>query len=189
MLITRPRRAWSVPILLFAFGVVFLVFSLPERLIAGVLLGAGAVAMAAGEFRVLTSVDDRLVIRGLRRRLVLDRAETAFGVRLQTSWRSARYIVVSTDGFVSDEVAEFVSEGNARRAIARLEAALETTPGRRAAAFVRAIEKPWQANVAEGQKIIDAYYTSPAWRRVKYGVIGLVIVYSLAMLLYGALWS
>lgn len=178
-----------MPILLFAFGVAFLVFSLPERLIAGVLLGAGAVAMAAGEFRVLTSVDDRLVIRGLRRRLVLDRAETAFGVRLQTSWRSARYIVVSTDGFVSDEVAEFVSEGNARRAIARLEASLETTPGRRAAAFVRAIEKPWQANVAEGQKIIDAYYTSPAWRRVKYGVIGLVIVYSLAMLLYGALWS
>ena len=176
-----------MPILLFALGMAFLVFSLPQRSIVGVLLGAGAVAMAAGEFRVLTSVDDRLVIRGLRRRLALDRAETAFAVRLQTSWRSARYIVVATDGSVSDEVAEFMSEGNARRAIARLEASLATTSGRRAAAIVRSIEKPWKANVAEGQKIIDAYYASPSWRRAKYGVIGLVILYSLAMLLYGAL--
>jgi hypothetical protein len=189
VLITRPRRAWSVPVLLFAFGMAFLGFSLPERLIVGVLLGAGAVAMAVGEFRVLTSVDDRLVIRGFRRRLVLERAETAFGVRLQTGWRSSRYIVVATDGSISDDVAEFVSEGNARRAIARFEAALETTSGRRAAAVVRSIEKPWKAHVAEGQKIIDAYYASPAWRRAKYVVIGLVVVYSLAMLIYGALWG
>lgn len=200
MLITPPgqHRAYSLPVLLFVFGIVFLVFSSAALMRAerlrdgfgmafGALLGGGAIAMALAEIRVLSSAGDQVIVRGWRRRLALDRASTAFGVRLQTGWRSARYIVLITDGSVSDDVAEFLGEGAARRAIARLEAALGTEPGRRAAALVRAIEKPWKADVAEGQKIIDAYYASPAWRRAKYGVIGLVVVYSLAMLLYGAL--
>jgi hypothetical protein len=202
VLITRQarRRAYNVPVLLFLFGSVFLIFSMAAlvnvarlgdgfAMVFGLLLGAWAIAMSLGEIRVLRSVDDLVSVRGWRRTLTLDRASTAFGVRLQTSFRSSRYIVLITDGSVSDDVTECLSEGRARRAIARLEAALGTEPGRRAAAFVRSIEKPWQANVAEGQKIIDAYYASPAWRRAKYGVLGLVVIYSLAMLLYGAVWG
>lgn len=82
MLITRPRRAWNVPILLFAFGVGLVVFSSSAGLIAGVLLGGGALVMALSEFRVLTSVDDRVVVRGVRRRLALERASAAFAARL-----------------------------------------------------------------------------------------------------------
>ena len=67
MLITRPRRAWNVPILLFAFGMVLVVFSSSAGLIAGGLLGGGALVMALGEFRVLTSVDDRVPGRGGQR--------------------------------------------------------------------------------------------------------------------------
>jgi hypothetical protein len=197
-----PPRALSIPVLYFGAGLGILIVSIaaliggasPWGAGGGVLLGAASVAIALGSVRLITTDANALTVRGIKRRLALDRDASAFGVRLHTSHRSASYVVFVTDGSVQDDVAEFMSETSARGAIARLEKQLlggTPEPGersrRRGAAAVRSVEKEWRTRVGEGQKVIDAYYASPAWARAKYGVIALVVVYSLAMLIYGAL--
>lgn len=206
MLVTRTAagRAYSVPILYLVVGTAIGTLSMGALLQAsgagqiwggliGVLLGGGSVVLGIGSCRLLRAGGDELVVSGLGKRVSLERTAAAFGVRLQSGGRSSRWIVFVTDGQSSDELGDWFSEQGARRAITRLERALlppadpHHRPLARAKRQVAAIEREWQAPLAEAQKTVQAYYDSPAWRRAKYGVVGLVIAYSIGMMIYLAL--
>lgn len=205
--LSSKGRAFNVPVLLLAIGAGLLLAGVDAWRradawddvyvgLAAAFAGAGSAWMGLSEGRGLVVSGEVLLSKGTWRRVALERQAALFGVRHQGGWRSSRFTVFVTDGTLRDDIAEFQSERGARSAIVRLERALLPLPPddeslrrsrRRAAATVRSLEKDWKTNADAAQAQIDAYYASPSWRRAKYGVIAVVVLYSIAMLIYGAL--
>ncbi len=159
----------------------------------GMVLGTGlfggfVLFLALSELAVLTIADHRLRVRGLLRRNELLAAACAFGIRLHTGSRSSHYIVFVTDGQASADVGEWSTERGARRGVEKLSETLYGTAAQSGSAAaqrqIAQIEGAWKATVAKAQESVDAYYRSPGWRWGKYLIIGLVVTYSIGMLLY-----
>ena len=159
----------------------------------GVVIGCGLFSsfcfwMAFDALVVLRVDGGALRLWGPFRRRELRAEACTFGVRLQAGARSSRYVVFGTDAQASVDLGEWQTERGARRGIQRLQQALygdaPRSPSTRAEREVEQVERAWQATMAEAQKSVDAYYQSPAWRRGKYLVIGLVVTYVVGMMLY-----
>jgi hypothetical protein len=112
----------------------------------------------------------------------------AFGVRLETSRESAGYIVFATDGQASVDLGEWSTEPGARRSVERARRALygasSSSGSSKAQRDVEQVERTWQANVAEARKTLDAYYQSRTWKISKYVIVGLLVSYSIGMLIH-----
>jgi hypothetical protein len=184
------------PLLLFGFGTgmaLVAVNGLVRQTGWGMVLGVGlfggfVLFLAISEFSVVRVADHRLRVWGVLSRRELPAVSCAFGVRLQTGSRSSSYIVFVTDGEASADVGMWSTERGARGGIERLSVALYGTAQQsgsvKAQRVIAQVEGPWKATVAQAQKAVDAYYQSPAWRRGKYLIIGLIVTYSLGMLAY-----
>jgi hypothetical protein len=197
LLTSRARQTVVVfPLLLFGFGTgmtLVAVNGLLRQAGWGMVLGVGlfggfVLFLAVGELAVVRLADHRLRLWGVLRRRELLAGACAFGVRLQTGSRSSRYIVFVTDGEASEDVGEWSTERGARRGIERLSETLYGTTVRSgsetAQRVVVQIEAAWKATVAKAQKAVDAYYQSPGWRIGKYLIVGLIVSYSIGMMLY-----
>jgi len=197
LLTSRARQTAVVfPVLLFGFGIgmtLVAVNGLLQQAGWGMVLGVGlfggfVLFLALGELAVVTLADHRLRISGLLRRHELLAAPCAFGIRLQTGSRSSHYIVFVTDGEASADVGEWSTERGARRGIEKLSETLygTATHGGSDAAqrVVVQTESAWKTTVARAQQTVDAYYQSPGWKIGKYLIIGLIVSYSIGMLLY-----
>ena len=185
-----------MPLLLFGFALAMLAGAIGALLkqsgwgaVIGLgLFGAFVLWMAVSDLATLRIQDRALRIWGLFRYRQLEAEACAFGVRLQSGSRSSRFIVFATDGQASADVGDWGTERGARRGIERLSEALYGDVPRRgserAEREVEQVERTWKATLSVAQKTVDSYYQSPAWRRGKYTIVGLIVAYAIGMLLY-----
>jgi hypothetical protein len=197
MLLTlRSRRAaLNLPLLLSAFAIglgAAAAGALAKGPNWGAVVGCGLLAalvawMALDALALVRVEASSLHVWGPLRRQLLSADACAFGVRLNAGARSSRYVVFATDGRQSVDIGEWQTERGARGGVTRLSRALGIEVPRAPSAATREVERverTWQASLGEAQQKIDAYYKSPGWRRGKYILVGLVLAYSIGMLLY-----
>jgi hypothetical protein len=191
------NAALSLPVLLLGLATILGVLAVGS-LLKGPAWGVVVPCGLFSSFAFWAAFDELALIRmdgatlrvwGPFRRGELRASGAAFGVRLRPSSRASRYVIFATDGQASIDLAELGTLRGARAGIERLSRALYGghlhIPNARAAQEVETVEREWQASAGEAQQQIDEYYRSPAWRRAKLIVIGVVLAYSIGMILYG----
>jgi hypothetical protein len=194
------RSAWVVPVLLSIASLSLVVATVAAILSAkswgAVLVAAVFAALicwtALSELLRIEVRDGRLMVRGIWRSNMLEASRVALGVRLRSGSRSARFTVFISDGRGRADVADFGSEAASRRAVERLRSALlEPThvPAASAVREVEAVEREWQAQLAQTMQVVNAYYQSPTWRRAKYAVIAVLVLYVVGMALFQLLYA
>ncbi len=191
LLASSSRRTVLVlPLLLILASCAILAFSVLTRIdgkawsaTLGLAVFGGLVGWAAlSELAVVSVAQGSLRVRGLGRRSELDAGRVAFGVQLRSGSRSARFVVFASDGNGRVDVADWASEAAARRGVQRLSAALLAPthlPADSALRDVQSVELEWQAGMAKAMDVVNSYYQSASWRRVKVGVIVVLVCYVL----------
>ena len=205
LLISRSRRSvLYAPALALAGSAAATVFFLmalidPQgtRPVIGNLLGlavfAGITWLFAADVAMVSVEGDRLVLRSLGSRRSVLTAAARIAVLFKPGGRFPKFGLMLTDGEAMAELGEWTTERAAERTAARIEAAFGLDDGaparKKAARHVETMELRWRKEVESGQRVIDAYYQSPAWRRAKYGVPLLVLLYLIGMGIYIRVWG
>lgn len=146
------------------------------------MLGAGAIAVSlwcALSFRLLSRQDDTLLVRSLRGRQTFDARRAAFGIDATYSAKAGpTYTVFVTEGDRRQTIGDYHSRRVLAAHQALSEALLELTDGHPSKAQnrnARAIER-WVAQEDAARATVDAYYQSPAWKRLPIFIgVGLVL--------------
>ena len=197
MLITWRARKTLVVFPLAAFGLAALVLAFSLRALlrregAGVTIGTllvGGFACWVGldELSLVHVVAGKLAVRRPFQRHHLEVSECALGIRYKSGSRSARYVVYATDGENRADLGEWSSERGAERGRGRISRVLfEPGPLRetRAQQEVERVEQAWRAETEKISRVIDAYYQSPAWKRLPYVIGAGLAVYVIGMMLH-----
>ena len=137
--------------------------------VVAALLAGGMLVYVVSSFKLVRARAHTLVLRSLFGREVFDARASAFGVTASYNGRSgATYTVYVTDGPRRSDIATYTSR-RALGAADRLTATF-TVANRGGSAEARGVVAreiaAWKAQEDETMRQVNAYYASPAWRRL-----------------------